>query len=243
MILELPMDRETRIANRDFSFTFIGRLMDSLYSNEREREKKKERKKSWITIHHARDTIKILLSYNPSIGFSVNNFEPTTWPIVFARTRRCNVSDRSPLNALTFYRTWVCVCACAYLFVPRPEELASVATRELYENEKRLVKLEILGIRINRREYNTYRARTMENRGSFPLVMTVHRPLYIARTSLKNTRYPSSSPSPLFKASHFVFALYFRIYVYAFYRSRLSPRSLVELPPLSHFAARRTHEV
>lgn len=45
MILELPMDRETRIANRDFSFTFIGRLMDSLYSNEREREKKKERKK------------------------------------------------------------------------------------------------------------------------------------------------------------------------------------------------------
>lgn len=46
MILELPMDRETRIANRDFSFTFIGRLMDSLYSNEREREKKKERKKS-----------------------------------------------------------------------------------------------------------------------------------------------------------------------------------------------------
>lgn len=45
MILELPRDRETRIANRDFSFTFIGRLMNSLYSNEREKKKKERKKK------------------------------------------------------------------------------------------------------------------------------------------------------------------------------------------------------
>lgn len=107
-----------------------------------------------------------------------------------------------------------------YCLIPR--SLQVFATRELCENEKRLVKLEILEIRrnINRRKYNTYPARTMEDRGSLPLVMTVHRPLYIARISLKNTLRPPLAPLPLFKASHFVFALYFRIYVYAFYRSR-----------------------
>lgn len=108
------------------------------------------------------------------------------------------------------------------LYCPIPRSLQVFATRELCENEKRLVKLEILEIRrnINRRKYNTYPARTMEDRGSLPLVMTVHRPLYIARISLKNTLRPPLAPLPLFKASHFVFALYFRIYVYAFYRSR-----------------------